>query len=390
MEQIFDTAEHQPLTLPIGSRLEFHVDLVRKGYQYIEIKSIIEITPSYIVYNALCHYADTNKAEELLVYEDFQVYTDKRGNDGKQKIVIGGKSNDNYSRGFTDLIIEREFGGRRRDIIQLCESYGDEYGLYPSFLRANGTRYYIPSIRQVHDISHNGILSKKLNRVKQVFGKIFMSRKNIVLIIALLISGGSLCFLHMYREKKLHADELEKAIIEFEKQFVKCFPIELSDSFPIKVSTTKITCQFHTNSGMARYSDYQIFKDSLVWNYYEARNHCHLKDLCKYDRADYDTLLNKLSKLKFSGSCNLKEICVGGAGYNYSFEENSQCYLNYNDSYLLSGKYQEVDYLLNHFIETHKTQCEILFEKYSKEPHEQALFGEFKNLPRKLHKYIVR
>lgn len=222
-----------------------------------------------------------------------------------------------------------------------------------------------------------------------------MSRKNIVLIIVLLISGGSLCFLHIYREKqdkaiKLHADELEKATIELERQFVRCFPIELSDSFPIKVSTTKITCKFHTNSGMARYSVYQIFKDSLVWEYFEARNHCHLKDLTKYGRADYDTLLKKLSKLRFSGTCNLKEISVGGAGYDHSFEENSNCYLHYNDSYRLSGEYQEVNNLITLFIEKHKTQCEILFEKYSSEPHEQALFGEFKNLPTKLRKYVVK
>lgn len=222
-----------------------------------------------------------------------------------------------------------------------------------------------------------------------------MSLKKIVLIIVLLI-GGTFCFLHIYREKqdkeiKLLAEELEKDMIELEKQqFVKCFPKEMSDSFPIKVSTKKITCKFHTNSGMARYSEYQIFKDSLVWNYYEARNHCHLKDLCKYYRADYDTLMKELSKLKFSGTCNLKEISVGGAGYDYSFEDNSQCYLHYNNSYLLSGEYQKVDQLLNHFIETHKTQCEIFFEKYSKEPHEQAPFGEFKELPRRLYKYIVR
>lgn len=160
MEQIFKTNEYSPLTLPIGTRLEFHRNLVRFGYQYIEIKNLKEITPSYIVYNALCHYADTNKAEELLVYEDFQVYTDKRGNDGKQRIVIDGKSGDNYSRGFTDLILEREFGGRGASIVQLCESYGEEYGLIPSFLRAYDTRYYIPSIRQVHDIRHNSQRSK--------------------------------------------------------------------------------------------------------------------------------------------------------------------------------------------------------------------------------------
>jgi len=221
-----------------------------------------------------------------------------------------------------------------------------------------------------------------------------MSRKNIVSIIVLLISGA-LCFLYIYREKqnktiKLLADDLEKEIIESEKLYVRCFPEELSDSFPIKVSTTKITYQFHTNSGMARYSYYQIYKDSLVWDYFEARNHCHLKDLTKYGRADYDTLLNKLSKLRFSGTCNLKEISVGGAGYDYSFEENSNCYLHYNDSYQLSGEYQEVNNLITLFIENHKTQCDILFEKYSSEPHEQALFGEFKNLPTKLHKYAVK
>lgn len=220
------------------------------------------------------------------------------------------------------------------------------------------------------------------------------SEKNFLIIVLLI--GGTLCFLHIYREKqfnkaiKLHADKLEREIKELEKQYVKCFPEELSDSFPIKVTTTKITYKVHTNSGMARYSYYQIFKDSLVWDYFEARNHCHLKDLTKYGRADYDTLLNKLSKLRFSGICNLKEISIGGAGYDYSFEENFNCYLHYNDSYQLYGEYQEVNNLITLFIENHKTQCEILFEKYSSEPHEQALFGDFKNLPTKLRKYVVK
>ena len=150
MKHILEITEYYPLALPFGTRLEFHEILVRFGYQYIEIRNLKEITPSYIVYNALCHYADTNKAEELLVYEDFQVYTDKRGNDGKQRIVTSGKTDDNYSTGFTDLIIKQEFEGRLNCIVQLCEFYGEEYGLSPLFLRDHGTRYYIPSIRRMH------------------------------------------------------------------------------------------------------------------------------------------------------------------------------------------------------------------------------------------------
>ena len=160
-----------------------------------------------------------------------------------------------------------------------------------------------------------------------------MSRRYIIIIIMLLI-GGSICLLglYLYRERqnkelKLTADnidrlenlknELEKKI---ENYYVRSFPKELSDSFPIRLSTTKITYEYHTNSGKARYSIYQIFRDSLVWNYNEARNHCHLKDLYKYKRADYETLIKKLSKLRFSGTCNLRETRDGGAGFNYNFE----------------------------------------------------------------------
>ena len=133
-----------------------------------------------------------------------------------------------------------------------------------------------------------------------------------------------------------------------------------------------------------------IFKDSLVWNYYEVRNHCHLKDICKYDRSNFDKLIKELSEKKFSGTCNLREMSVGGAGFEYYFEKDSNCYLQYSDSYQLSGEYQEVDKLIKHFIETHKTQCEILFEKFSNESHEHAPFGEFRSLPQKLHKYVVK
>lgn len=221
-----------------------------------------------------------------------------------------------------------------------------------------------------------------------------MRWKYVILLIVLSI-GGLFLLQNLYQERrekemKLLIDKLEKQRIELEKAFVVFFPKELSDSCPIKASTTKIIYTYHTNCGRARYSEYQIFRDSLVWDYYEARNHCHLKDVCRYERDDYDELIKTLSEWKFSGNCNLKEVSAGGAGYGYYFEDNTQCYLHYNDSYQLAGEHNKVDQLIKQFIENHKTQCEILFEKYSNEPHEQALFGEFQSLPPKLLKYVVR
>jgi hypothetical protein len=221
-----------------------------------------------------------------------------------------------------------------------------------------------------------------------------MRQKYIILIIVLSI-GGILLFQNLYHEKKDKeirqlADKIEKQKIELEKHFIDYFPKELSDSSPIKASTTKVTYKYHTNSGKARYSEYLIFKDSLVWDYYEVRNHCHLKDICKYDRSNFDKLIKELSEKKFSGTCDLREMSVGGAGFKYYFEKDSNCYLQYSDLYQLSGEYQEVDKLIKHFIETHKTQCEILFEKFSNEPHEHAHFGEFRSLPQELHKYVVK
>ena len=54
------------------------------------------------MYNAVCHYGNMNEAEELLVYEEFRVLKDKRGNDGLQRITNGTEDND-YTHGFIDL-----------------------------------------------------------------------------------------------------------------------------------------------------------------------------------------------------------------------------------------------------------------------------------------------
>lgn len=165
--------------------------------------------------------------------------------------------------------------------------------------------------------------------------------------------------------------------------------IKSESKCPIKEGTTKIAYHHHTNSGMAIYTTVEIFPDHLVWRYSEARNGCHLKDECHYDKEDFDKLVKELSTIQFS-TRDLEDYSVGGAGYSYSFHLNSERYLYFNNLYQLSGDYDQVEDLIQQFIKSHKTKCEILFEKLAKEPHEKGHFGVFRDLPRELQKYKVK
>lgn len=81
---------------------------------------------------------------------------------------------------------------------------------------------------------------------------------------------------------------------------------------------------------------------------------------------------------------------MGGGGYEYSFKTNSKRYLYYDNSCSFSGDYRKVSNLIQKFIEAHKTKCEILFEKYSRMPHDRGHYGEFQTLPNELQKYKVK
>lgn len=155
---------------------------------------------------------------------------------------------------------------------------------------------------------------------------------------------------------------------------------------PIKEGTTKISYSHHTGSGIAIYTSVDIYPDSLVWNYNEARNNCDLEDVCKYNRKEFEEMIQILSAVSFT----IKEPAsfpLGGSGFGYNFEDEEGCYLNFGRNYQLSGNYQEVYRVIQRFINSHKTECEKLFEQLSKKPHERAHFGEFKELPIELKKY---
>lgn len=158
---------------------------------------------------------------------------------------------------------------------------------------------------------------------------------------------------------------------------------------PIKRQTTKISYHHHTNSGMAIYTTVKLYPDYLVWEYNEARNDCRLKDSCRYNKKDFEILVMKLSEIEFSAT-DLHDHRVGGAGYSYSFVVNGECYLYFDNLYQFSGNYQTVQDLIQQFIKSHPTPCELLFKKLSKEPHERGPFGEFSELPQELERYQVR
>lgn len=169
----------------------------------------------------------------------------------------------------------------------------------------------------------------------------------------------------------------------------KEFKTTTPDSCLIKRGTTKILYRHHSNSSMCIYKTVEIYPEYLVWKYKEARNDCYLIDTCRYKKEDYGKLLKELSTIKFSAKDN-EPRRVGGPGYSYSFEIDSVSYLFFDDSYQLSGDYKKVQCLIQQFIESHPTRCEILFKKHSKLPHQKGWYGEFRNLPRSLQKYKIK
>lgn len=157
----------------------------------------------------------------------------------------------------------------------------------------------------------------------------------------------------------------------------------------VKKETTRIVYYYHTNSGEARYTSVTIEPDSLTWNYNEARNDVKLKDMVRYDKKEYQELINNLSQITFliSGSA---DISVGGAGYSYYFYIGDDDYLSFDKTLITSGNCQKVVSMIKCFIANHQTRCEQLFWKYSAEPHRRGQFGEFETLPDELENYRVK
>ena len=158
---------------------------------------------------------------------------------------------------------------------------------------------------------------------------------------------------------------------------------------PVKPNTTKIIFGMHTNSGIAIQSKHEISRDSIVWDYYEMRNGCHLRDVIENDGEDYDRLVSDLSQVKFRAK-DMHDTSAGGDGYWYSFEAGAKPYFSFNSSYDISGDFEKLYFLIANYIKGHPTKAEELHFRLSLEPHDRAEFGEFETLPKELEPYRLK
>lgn len=206
----------------------------------------------------------------------------------------------------------------------------------------------------------------------------------LVYFVFVIFCGLLFCEAYQKNEREV-VSQISNALSTNRKESTTTTP----DSCLIKQGTTKILYRHHSNSAMCIYTTVEIYPEYLVWKYEEARNNCNLIDTCCYKKEDYDKLLKELSAIKFSATRN-KYRRIGGPGYSYSFEVDSVRYLFFDDSYQYSGDYNKVQDLLQQFIKSHQTRCEILFNRQSKWPHLKGWYGEFRRLPKRLQKYQVK
>lgn len=158
---------------------------------------------------------------------------------------------------------------------------------------------------------------------------------------------------------------------------------------PIKSNTTKIIFGQHTNSGIAIQSKHEISRDSIVWDYNEMRNGCHLRDVIANDGEDYDRLVSDLSQIKFRAK-DMHDTSSGGSGFWYSFEIGSKSYFSFNNSFNISGDFDKLELLIAEYIKAHPTKAEELHKRLSLESHNRAEFGEFETLPEELEQYRLK
>ncbi len=158
---------------------------------------------------------------------------------------------------------------------------------------------------------------------------------------------------------------------------------------PVKANTNKIVYCDYSNSGLAIHTTVEIYRDSLVWDYEEMRNDCHLRDVVKYNPKDFDNLIATLSQIAFSAK-DSNDYSSGGGGYSYSFSIGEKRYLSFNDTFKLSGDIDKLKIVISMFIKEHPTDAETLFRELAESPHEKAQLGEFVNLPKELEKYRIK
>lgn len=154
---------------------------------------------------------------------------------------------------------------------------------------------------------------------------------------------------------------------------------------PIKKKTTAIRYTVSSNSGIAVQEEYNISPDSVTWHYTDHRNGFILSDVVKYDRRDYDALIDTLSQVAFKVR-HVESIPLAGAGgYSYSFFDSNGRYLGYGVvNYIASGDNERAEKAISEFLNTHKTAGEQAVEEALKK---ELLYIDIEEFPEMLEPY---
>lgn len=178
------TQHTQMYTSPLCKGTRIDADFC-KGRFCIIIDSVKTITPSYILYNAIKY--KNGVAKQVEIAELFIASCDKRGKDGKTRMIY--KKTCNYRQlelPFIDFILKDSYP---MPITQVCEFFGEEYGISEDYIRANATKYYVLS--QKSKCSRCGSLydesnkqcpycqerrSERFNKLKRIIKRILGNR----------------------------------------------------------------------------------------------------------------------------------------------------------------------------------------------------------------------
>ena len=167
--------------------------------------------------------------------------------------------------------------------------------------------------------------------------------------------------------------------------------VEDEEFCPIKKETTAISYNHHTNSGIAVETSYDIKPDSLVWFYSDKRNGFSLRDVIRYDKKDFEALIDTLSRIPFRVFYSNAIPTVGGSGYDYYFLDNEKRYLHYgNFDPVATGKYPAAEAAIEEFINTHKTKCQQTMESIIEKARQEGRTTRFETLPKELLKYEMK
>ena len=157
---------------------------------------------------------------------------------------------------------------------------------------------------------------------------------------------------------------------------------------PIKKETTAIRYTISSNSGIAVQTEYDITPDSLVWHYTDRRNGFILSDAVRYNRNDFDTLIDSLTQVSFKVRAVKPSSSSGGGGYAYSFFDINGRYLGYGVvNNVASGDNKTAEEAISQFIEIHKTAGEQAVEEAKEK---DMLYIDIENFPESLAPYRVK